>query len=240
MKDAHGRAISVLLGLALLPCITLALGAGAQGCGPSSEVEGSDAGGDTGGNTGTPVVETLHPTADPLPGEDECTVVMTTGIPVPSAVHVPLCTKVEYSTNPPSGGNHWAEWAAFKEYSSPVPREMYVHDMEHGAVVLAYRCDDGCPEIVEALRQVRDGVTADPKCLQYPGGPPARIVITPDPELDTPVAAGAWGATYTATCIDKSSLASFIAKAYGKTYEDICFPGTDISAPDAGPMCDGG
>ena len=239
MKDARKEASAMLLGLALVPCITLALGLSAQGCGPSSTIEEGDAGSDTGSNPSTPVVETLHPDAEPLPGEAECTVVTTTGIPVSSAIHVPLCTKVKYATNPPSGGDHWEKWVSFKEYAAPVPREMYVHSMEHGAVILSYRCDDGCPEIVDALREVRDGLTIDPKCVQY-AGTPTRIVITPDPELDTPIAASAWGATYTATCIDKASLASFIAKTYAKTYEDICFPGVDVSVPGAGPMCDRG
>lgn len=34
--------------------------------------------------------------------------------------------------NPPSGGNHWQQWAAFKEYPTAIRREIYVHDPEHG------------------------------------------------------------------------------------------------------------
>jgi hypothetical protein len=229
----------MLFGLALVPVLTLALGLTSQGCGPAITSTEADAGPDGGGSS-TPVVETLHPSADPLPGEADCTVVTTTGIPVTSASHLDICTEVKYATNPPSGGDHWAIWAAFKEYASPVPREIYVHDLEHGAVVLAYRCDEACPQVVDMLREVIAEAASDPLCLMFPGGPASRIVLTPDPELDTTIGAAAWGATYTATCIDKASLAEFVKTVYGKGPEAECSPGKDIAAPDAGPACDGG
>jgi hypothetical protein len=163
---------------------------------------------------------------------------MTTGITNGPAAHVPYCTEVAYATNPPSGGDHWQQWAAFKEYSTAIPREIYVHDLEHGAVVLLYKCADACPEVVQMLRDVVAEATSDPLCLQFAGSAPARFVITPDPELDTPIAAAAWGATYTATCIDKESLAKFAADVYGKGTEATCFPGKDPTDPSSGiPTC---
>ena len=120
-----------------------------------------------------------------------------------------------------------------------MPRESYVHDMEHGAVVLLYKCESSCPEIVKMLEEVRAEVAPDSLCLSSAGSPPARIVLTPDPDLETPIAAGAWGATYTATCIDKASLAKFVADVYGKGTEATCFNGKDWDNPEAGlPTCD--
>lgn len=189
--------------------------------------------------TGPQETVILTPDAPPLPGETECKVVKTTNIPVNPAVHVADCTSVTYATNPPSGGDHWGTWAAFKKYTTPVPREMYVHDMEHGAVVLSYRYADACPDVVMALETVFDDVAADPLCVSAGAGPKARLVLTPDPELDTPIAASAWGATYTATCIDPSSLAAFVSAVYGRGPESTCFNGKDIEA-GAGPTCSGG
>ena len=118
-----------------------------------------------------------------------------------------------------------------------MPRPMYVHDMEHGAVVLAYRCASGCPDVVAALEHVRSAVAPDPKCEGM--GVSARVVLTPDPELPTPIAAAAWRATYTATCIDEPSLSSFAAETYGKGPEDFCSPGLQLG--DGGSGCaDGG
>ncbi|MCK6593250.1 MAG: DUF3105 domain-containing protein [Polyangiaceae bacterium] len=241
LADAKASATFPGLAPAFLPFLPflLMLGIAAPSCGGGSTIEGTSDGG-TGGIDGSaePIVETLTPEGEPLPGETECSVVMTTGIAVSPAVHLPFCTTVEYATNPPSGGDHWGQWAAFKEYSTALRRELYVHDMEHGAVVLAYRCETECPEVVQTLRDVVAEATSDPLCVQL-GGPPARLIITPDPLLDTPIAAAAWGATYTATCIDKASLAAFVAKAYGKGPENLCYDGKDPTNPSSGiPACD--
>lgn len=239
MKSARATASSAFFGLALASFLAFGLGLAAPSCGgttidPPPVDGGSDA--SPGG-----VVETLNPDAEPLPGEETCEVVKTTAIAVTSAVHLDYCTAIAYSTNPPSGGDHWGTWAAFKEYSAPIPREVYVHDMEHGAVVLTYKCASACPEVVQMLREVVAEATSDPLCVQQAGGHAARLIITPDPELDTPIAASAWGATYTATCIDKASLAAFVAEAYGKGPENICAPGVDLEGPDPGvPACKGG
>jgi hypothetical protein len=226
----HG-ALTALLALAGATSLTSLL---AAGCGGS----GSGGSGGSGGGTGN--VTTLHPSAPPLAGEAACTVVEVTGIPIASAMHLPICTAIAYPTNPPSGGNHWPVWAAFKAYDVPVRREMYVHDLEHGAIVLAYNCKDACPEVVAALTAVIDGMAADSACAGPPG-PSARMVLTPDPELATPIAAAAWGATYTATCIDLPSLQAFARDHYAQGPEDFCTDGVDITnAPPCAPAADAG
>ncbi|MFT3771932.1 MAG: DUF3105 domain-containing protein [Minicystis sp.] len=231
MRRNHTRAA---LGAAIL-----SLGAAAGVVLPAAGCGSGGSGGTGGGGTG-PVTTILHPNAPPLPGQSECKVVEVTGIPVASAMHVPACTPVDYPTNPPSGGNHWAIWAAYKKYTAPIPREMYVHDLEHGAVVLLYRCDGACPDVVAALDEVFASLS-DPSCAGPPG-PSARVIVAPDPDLDTPIAAAAWGATYTATCIDVTSLEAFAADHYAQGPEDLCGDGLDVSVgspcastADAGP-----
>jgi uncharacterized protein DUF3105 len=204
----------------------------AGGCGTSAS-PGGGGGGDAG--TDGPITTTVYPNDPPLPGETECKVVETTGIPIASRIHVPICTPVDYPTNPPCGGNHWPVWAAYREYTTQVPREMYVHDLEHGAVVLLYRCQEPCPNVVSALHAQMNDID-DPLCLTAGEGVNARLVLTPDPLLATPIAATAWGATYVATCIDPPSLKAFILSAYGKGPEVLCNDGFD---PAAYP-CDGG
>jgi Protein of unknown function (DUF3105) len=239
--------LQALFALGLSGTLIAALAAASSGCSDDvvrPPMTTSDAGADSGdsadsADSGGPTTVTLYPDAPPLPGESECKVVMVTGIPVESASHVPFCTDVEYATNPPSGGNHWGQWAAFKKYSSPVPREMYVHDLEHGAVVIGYRCSTGCPELAAALGEIYDGLSLDPLCVQ--SGGIARAVLTPDPELETPIGASAWGATYVATCLDPASLSQFLANVYGSGPEHTCAPGRDPEDPEAGlPDCDAG
>jgi hypothetical protein len=204
------------------------------GCG-SDDVPVPPLDGGADGDAPGPTIVTLHPDAAALPGESSCEVVITTGIPVPSYKHVELCTDVSYATNPPSSGSHWGIWAAYKSFSVEVPREMYVHNLEHGAVVLAHRCSGECPEVVDALEQVRTSATTDPKCAVYAVN--ARVLVTPDPELDHPIAAAGWGSTYVATCLDQASLEAFVKAAYGRGPEAVCAPGRDLEDPDAAPPC---
>ena len=219
------------MALAGAACLAPLLVAGCGGSGGS--------GGGSGGGAGTGTTTISHPGAPPLPGETACTVVEVTDIHVASATHVPACTAIEYPTNPPSGGNHWPSWAAYKKYDVPVRREMYVHDLEHGGIVLAYHCKNGCPEVVAALSSVRDGMPADPACAGPPG-PSVRMVVTPDHRLATPIAAAAWGATYTATCIDLPSLQAFARAHYAHGPEDSCNDGVDVSSAAACSIGDAG
>jgi hypothetical protein len=163
-------------------------------------------------------------------------VVEVTNIPEPDFTHLALCTPITYATNPPSGGNHWPEWAEYTEYTYPIPREMSVHDLEHGAIVLSYKCAGSCPDVVAALNMVFAN-EVDPLCLASGPGPLGRMVLTPDPLLDTPIAAAAWGATYTATCIDLPSLQAFANAHYGQGREDFCTNGWD---PQSVVCTDGG
>ena len=238
----HRRNFSRLGALTVLAGALLSLTSTGLGCGSVEPV------GTGGGGTGTgaggahpdagsvPVTVTLHPTADPLPGESTCTVVEVTNIAIPDAHHVPVCTVVPYATNPPSGGPHWPAWAAHAKYPGAVPRELYTHNLEHGWIVLSYRCSKECPNTVLALEKAFDAVD-DAYCVAH-GDPAARVILTPDPALSTPIAISAWGATYTATCIDAPSIADFIAARIGRGTEMICGGGQLPAAVTA--QCLGG
>ena len=92
----------------------------------------------------------------PLAPFDSC-MIYTAREPSSSASHVAACTpmgsvlrgtnpmgSVLRGTNPmapPVGGTHYDQWANFERYTAPVPWGFLVHAMEHGAIVLAYRCE---------------------------------------------------------------------------------------------------
>src|SRR5215469_7417837 len=50
--------------------------------------------------------------------------------------HVDACSYVDYHTLPPSSGDHYPFWAAYMTYDQPVPEGYWVHNLEHGAIVL--------------------------------------------------------------------------------------------------------
>lgn len=147
--------------------------------------------------------------------------------PVLSSPHVPVGTDVTYNSNPPTSGPHYPVWAAFQEYTSPVDRRYLVHDLEHGAVLLLYRCDKagGCSDVVQGLRAVRDSLPRDPGCADDVR---VRVVIAPDPNLPVPVAAVGWGRAYKADCVDLPSMKTFVAEAYAKGPENLCVNGQTV------------
>jgi hypothetical protein len=151
--------------------------------------------------------------------------------------HVPVCSRVTYQTKPPSSGDHYPIWAAYRSYSSPIPEGYWVHDLEHGAVVFSYNCPSGCAADVAAAQSFIDGLPADPICDPDAGDPPVRMVMTPDPSLDVRFAASSWGWTLRANCFDPGTFGTFVQDHYGQGRESFCSQGEDLSlgvSPECG------
>lgn len=60
-------------------------------------------------------------------------------------------TYTEYTSDPPTSGPHFGSLAPWAVNDEPIAREQIPHNLEHGGVVILYRCPDGCDEIVEEL-----------------------------------------------------------------------------------------
>jgi hypothetical protein len=136
--------------------------------------------------------------------------------------HVAEGTPLTYATNPPSSGTHYGVWGRWGVHSQPLDRGYYVHNLEHGGVVLLYRCGEGCAEVKAALEAVLAARAADPACSEAVR---TRLILTADPLLDVPVAATAWQNTYRAQCVDTPSLNAFIDAHYGRGPESTCAQG---------------
>lgn len=139
------------------------------------------------------------------------------------ALHFEPGTTLTYCTRPPSSGDHYGSWAAFRVYDKPVPYGYLVHSLEHGAVVILYKCASGsCPAIQSQLVAVAEARPVDPLCI---APIKRRIIIAPDPGLDIEIGASAWRWTYRASCVNAASLGKFIDDHYAKTAEDFCSDG---------------
>jgi hypothetical protein len=165
--------------------------------------------------------------------------------PIEGSTHVPVCALIDYRTNPPSSGNHYPIWAAYKTYPSPVPEGFWVHDLEHGAVVLTYNCavtgtaDSGtCNDDIAAAAAMIAALPDDPACVSIPQqSVRRRIVMVPDPKLDVRFAASAWGWTLRANCFDDSAFLAFENAHYGHGPEDLCTDGEDPLATGLPQNC---
>jgi hypothetical protein len=153
--------------------------------------------------------------------------------PIEGQAHVNVCSVVDYGTDPPSSGNHYGIWAAYKIYPAPIPEGFWVHDLEHGAVVLTYNCASGrgdqasCDADVAAATAMLSSLPDDPACDALGQGVKRRNVMTPDPALDVRFAASAWGWTLKANCFDAAVFEAFEKAHYGQAPEDLCQDGED-------------
>lgn len=169
---------------------------------------------------------TIYPDAEPIAPFTECRVT-TAEEPSLGADHVAVCDPLMPAVFPPTSGTHFSSWADFGTYDAPVPWGFLVHAMEHGAVVVGYRCEAACPELVSELQAIIDAQPADPMCR---GDDAARFILVPMPDLVEPIAVLAWEHLYLATCLDRPSMEAFMTAHYAQAPEDFCNPGTDRAA----------
>jgi hypothetical protein len=201
-------AMRALLLLTISVACTICAACGGTGSGEAQETGGPDAGVDA--------------TPEPANG-GSCNVVVTHATPLMAASHVPQDSTVIWNSNPPSSGPHYpthVDWAT--TYPVEVPRGNYLHNEEHGGVVLIYNCPGGgCQSVVDGLTAIGTGLPQDPKCTPY-AGVNAKWLVTGDHLLPdgVQVAAAAWGWTYTASCLDSRSLTQFVLARYSQGGSD--------------------
>ena len=115
--------------------------------------------------------------------------------------------ELTYTDPPPTGGTHSECWADFGVYAEELEDARWVHNLEHGGVVLLYRCPEGCPKEVAQLEQfVKD----------HP-----RTILTPYAALPTRFAAVAWEYRMLNGCVDMPSLERFYEQHFNRAREDI-------------------
>ena len=100
--------------------------------------------------------------------------------------HIPDTQQPQYKHYPPASGPHYDEPAAWNFYEQPVPEGRWVHNLEHGGIVILYKCPSGCPDLV---KQLRDFHAAAPKSARWNE---VKLVVTPYDHMDHQLAIVAW------------------------------------------------
>lgn len=109
-----------------------------------------------------------------------------------------------YVSQPPASGPHAPSRGGWGVYTHPLARENYVHNEEHGGVVLLYNCPAGCPDVVNVFLRLANERAPD-------SFGEVKIVVTPDPLYDGGAfAAAAWDSVYTPATLDEDALRCFI------------------------------
>jgi hypothetical protein len=87
-------------------------------------------------------------------------------------------------------------------YNQPVQPESYVHNLEHGGIVILYNCPEGCPETVAALERLAAQVPASRLGTQ-------KVVVSPDSLIETKIVALAWTRQLNLSDFDHARLLEF-------------------------------
>jgi len=161
--------------------------------------------------------------------------------------HVSVGTQVTYTYCPPASSSHINESTA-----GPIPPRLYgpdqstvpqgwIHNLEHGGMVIVYRGRDGDPGITSAgqaaLKSLFDAFPASPVCGIAPGtmqGP----VITRFDQMATPYAAILWDRVLPLETLDTAQIIAFWQQWGERTSpEKACSTpsGAPSEAPSAAP-----
>ena len=100
-----------------------------------------------------------------------------------------------YNSDPPTSGPHLPYIAPWGVHTRPISKELQVHNLEDGGVVVQYNCE--CPDIVERLKKI---VTAYDR----------YVVLAPYPEMKTRIALTAWTRIETMDTLDEARVRRFI------------------------------
>jgi hypothetical protein len=117
-------------------------------------------------------------------------------------------TYERYNSNPPTTGAHAPAPAAWGMSDAALPKEVPVHNMEHGGVVIWYNCaaadldDAACQQLRDQLTVVTEAALDDGK----------QVLTLPYLDMEYAIALTAWGVLDTLDAFDGPRIEAFIAR----------------------------
>ena len=151
-------------------------------------------------------------------GARDCSQAEGQAVPNEGWAHVMEGTPLSYTANPPASGPHYPRWGRYKKHVTPLARSYWLHNIEHGAVVLLHR-SDAPAETVAALQAAYDDIPVDVPCGHK------RALLTVDDALDTPVAAVVVDRVIKDTRLDAARVKAFVTACRGQGPENVCTDG---------------
>lgn len=180
----------------------------------------------------------LQPTASPsvAPGETPRLGQVTRDL---GRNHVETGSSVTYEFCPPTSGSHYNASRLgpippvfYGKDDTTVP-EGWIHNLEHGAMVVLYRCPEGCATDAQtALGALQQQLPASPLCGFPPG---SNVVVTRFDQLPTPYAAVVWGRVVFLDSLDVSAITTFYAQSADRAPEPQCQQAVPGYTPTPGP-----
>lgn len=124
------------------------------------------------------------------------------------AAHLPVGEQVTYIANPPASGSHWSQLGiapvAAGFYEEQLEEEQWVHNLEHGYVVVLYDCGEACTSgLLKDLEAFFDNAPPSPTFGNV------KLVVTQYTGLPYLVTAVAWDVQRHFDAFDEAALIDF-------------------------------
>jgi hypothetical protein len=153
--------------------------------------------------------------------------------------HTETGSRVTYEFCPPTSGPHYNDARV-----GPIPTRFYgssdttepqgwIHNLEHGMMVVLYRCPEGCDEAAQgSLAAVQGQLPASPLC-----GFPATstVVVTRFDQLPTPYAVVVWDRVLFLPTLDMAAITTFHEQSADRGPEPQCQDAVPGPSPSAAP-----
>ena len=107
-----------------------------------------------------------------------------------------------YNSDPPTSGPHLPYLAPWGIHTEPVAKQLQVHNLEDGGVVVQYNCPSGCPELVDKLKAI---------VQRYD----RQVVLAPYPGMQRRIALTAWTRIDAFDEFDEGRIVKFISRYRG-------------------------
>ncbi len=129
--------------------------------------------------------------------------------------HVNTEAELDYHHNPPASGNHFPVWASYTVHDDIVARGNWVHNLEHGGVVLLIG-DDATDAQAQVMLDAYEQIPADEACGHN------RVVVTRDALLDSHVAAVAADIVMQGDALKPQDIVDFALACRNRAPENVC------------------
>ena len=123
-------------------------------------------------------------------------------LPDQGNAHIQMATDlhVPYNSDPPTSGPHLPYIAPWGIHTAPIVKELQVHNLEDGGVVVQYHCAAPCPDLAAQLTEI---------VKRYE----TQVILAPYPGMRTRIALTAWTRLDAFDDLDEARIVRFI-RAY--------------------------
>ena len=126
-----------------------------------------------------------------------------------------------YNSDPASSGPHYADASSPAEwgvYDKEVPEEVFIHNEEHGGVIITYQPDLLPKEQLQKLQALFASPYSNKSFL------PKKAIVTPRSKNTSAIQLAAWTYTLNLNSYDEATIIKFFTQHAGKSPEPLAGP----------------